>query len=60
MGDGLDETLRWVEILRGHIGVYKIGKEAFTRFGPEIVRRIQGLGGKIGRASWRERVCQYV
>lgn len=47
MGDGLDETLRWVGILRGHIGVYKIGKEAFTRFGPEIVRRIQGLGGKV-------------
>lgn len=47
MGDGLDETLRWVGILRGHIGVYKIGKEAFTHFGPEIVRRIQGLGGRV-------------
>lgn len=47
MGDGIDETLQWVERLRGHIGVYKIGKEAFTHFGPEIVRRIHGLGGRV-------------
>jgi orotidine-5'-phosphate decarboxylase len=47
MGDGIDETLQWVERLRDHIGVYKIGKEAFTHFGPEIVRRIQDLGGRV-------------
>ncbi len=47
MGDGIDETLQWVERLRGHVGVYKIGKEAFTHFGPEIVRRIHGLGGRV-------------
>ncbi len=47
MGDGIDETLQWVECLRDHVGVYKIGKEAFTHFGPEIVRRIQGLGGRV-------------
>ncbi|NPV05244.1 MAG: orotidine-5'-phosphate decarboxylase [Syntrophaceae bacterium] len=47
MGDGIDEILQWVERLRGHVGVYKIGKEAFTHFGPEIVRRIQGLGGRV-------------
>ncbi len=47
MGDGIDETLQWVERLRDHIGVYKIGKEAFTHFGPEIVRRIQALGGRV-------------
>jgi orotidine-5'-phosphate decarboxylase len=47
MGDGIGETLQWVERLRDHIGVYKIGKEAFTHFGPEIVRRIQGLGGRV-------------
>ena len=47
MGDGIDETLHWVERLRGHIGVYKVGKEAFTHFGPEIVRRIQDLGGRV-------------
>jgi len=47
MGDGIDETLQWVERLRGRVGVYKIGKEAFTHFGPEIVRRIRGLGGRV-------------
>jgi len=47
MGDGIGETLQWVERLRDHIGVYKIGKEAFTHFGPEIVRRIQDLGGRV-------------
>ena len=47
MGDGIDETLHWVERLRDHIGVYKVGKEAFTHFGPVIVRRIQDLGGRV-------------
>ena len=47
MGDGIDETLHWVERLRDHIGVYKVGKEAFTHFGPAIVRRIQDLGGRV-------------
>jgi orotidine-5'-phosphate decarboxylase len=47
MGDGVDETLQWVERLRDHVGVYKVGKEAFTHFGPGIVRRIQDLGGRV-------------
>jgi orotidine-5'-phosphate decarboxylase len=47
MGDGIEETLEWVRRLRDHVGVYKIGKEAFTHFGPDIVRRIQDLGGRV-------------
>lgn len=40
-------TMSWVERLQGHVGMFKVGKEAFTRYGPEIVARIQGLGGKV-------------
>jgi orotidine-5'-phosphate decarboxylase len=47
MGDGIHETVHWVERLRDHVGVYKVGKEAFTHFGPAIVHRIQDLGGRV-------------
>jgi orotidine-5'-phosphate decarboxylase len=39
--------MSWVERLQGHVGMFKVGKEAFTRYGPEIVARVQGLGGKV-------------
>lgn len=40
-------TISWVERLQGHVGMFKVGKEAFTRYGPEIVGRIRGLGSKV-------------
>ncbi|MDO8722584.1 MAG: orotidine-5'-phosphate decarboxylase [Syntrophales bacterium] len=40
-------TISWVERLKDHVGMFKVGKEAFTRYGPEIVSRIRGLGGKV-------------
>jgi orotidine-5'-phosphate decarboxylase len=43
----LAETISWVELLHGHVGMFKVGKEAFTRYGPEIVDRIRALGGKV-------------
>jgi len=43
----LEGTMSWVERLQGHVGMFKVGKEAFTRYGPEIVARVQGLGGKV-------------
>jgi len=43
----LAETLSWVGRLKDHIGMFKVGKEAFTRYGPEIVKRIKGEGGKV-------------
>jgi orotidine-5'-phosphate decarboxylase len=43
----LAETLSWVVRLKDHVGMFKVGKEAFTRYGPEIVARITGAGGKV-------------
>jgi orotidine-5'-phosphate decarboxylase len=40
-------TSSWVERLKGHVGMFKVGKEAFTRYGPEIVAWIQGEGAKV-------------
>lgn len=40
-------TIAWVERLKDHVGMFKVGKEAFTRYGPEIVSRIRGFGGKV-------------
>lgn len=47
MGEDLEETLQWVDRLKDRVGLFKVGKEAFTRFGPEIVRRIQDRGGRV-------------
>lgn len=43
----LASTISWVERLHGHVGMFKIGKEAFTLYGPEIVNKVQELGGKV-------------
>lgn len=43
----IKEALSWVERLRDHVGMFKVGKESFTRYGPEIVRAIQARGGKV-------------
>ncbi len=40
-------ALAWTERLRQHVGMFKVGKEAFTRYGPEIVTRIHALGGRV-------------
>ena len=47
VGEGIDGALEWVELLKDHVGMFKVGKEAFTRYGPEIVSGIKGLGGKV-------------
>ena len=40
-------AVSWVERLRGHVGMFKIGKELFTLYGPEIVKAIHGTGAEI-------------
>ncbi|MFH1080332.1 MAG: orotidine-5'-phosphate decarboxylase [Pseudomonadota bacterium] len=47
LGTDLPETLSWVDRLRGHVGLFKIGKESFTLHGPEIVRQIIHRGGRV-------------
>ncbi|HWQ34735.1 MAG TPA: orotidine-5'-phosphate decarboxylase [Blastocatellia bacterium] len=41
------QALEMVEKLRGLVGMFKIGKQLFTAAGPDIVRRIIGLGEEV-------------
>jgi len=37
----------WVEQLHEKVGAFKIGKQLFTRCGPEVVRMVQRRGGDV-------------
>ena len=45
--DEFEEAERWVKLLRAKVGVFKVGKQLFTRCGPEVVRMIRGEGGEV-------------
>ncbi len=45
--NSLNETLSWVDLLKDRVGIFKVGKEAFTSFGPEIIRQIIGKGSRV-------------
>jgi orotidine-5'-phosphate decarboxylase len=38
------EARRYVELLAGHVGLFKVGLELFTRSGPQIIRFINSTG----------------
>jgi len=35
------DALQWVELLSGHVGMFKVGKELFTAVGPDIIFAIK-------------------
>lgn len=41
------EAFRWVDLLGGRVGMFKVGKEAFTSFGPDLVKGIKDRGGEV-------------
>ena len=45
--DNLEDARGWVDQLQGQVGVFKIGKQLFTRCGPEVVRLVQERGGEV-------------
>lgn len=45
--DDFDKAEQWVGKLTGHVGVFKVGKQLFTRCGPEVVRMITAAGGQV-------------
>lgn len=47
VGGDIGEALAWTGRLKDHVGMFKIGKEAFTSFGPDIVRRVEEKGGRV-------------
>jgi len=42
-----DEAQSLIELLAGHVGMFKVGKELFTSLGPKIVDSIKQKGGRI-------------
>ncbi len=45
--DAFAEAERWVRLLRDQVGVFKVGKQLFTRCGPDVVRMIRAEGGEV-------------
>jgi len=45
--DTLDEARSWVELLHNQVGVFKIGKQLFTKCGPEVVKLVQEGGADV-------------
>jgi len=43
----LSEAFKWVELLSSRVGLFKVGKEAFTSFGPDLLKGIKERGGSI-------------
>lgn len=43
----LKEVKRWVRLLNGYVGVFKVGKELFTACGPKVVDIIHNTSGKV-------------
>jgi len=44
---GYEEALSWIDLLAGHVGMFKVGKELFTSVGPKIVESIKQRGSRV-------------
>lgn len=45
--DSFEEAERWVKQLHEQVGVFKVGKQLFTRCGPDVVRMVRAEGGGV-------------
>jgi len=45
--DTFDAATQWVTTLSGRVGMFKVGKQLFTAYGPDIVRMIEDAGGEV-------------
>jgi len=45
--DSLEEAEKWVRLLAPKVGLFKVGKQLFTRCGPEVVHMVRGLGSDV-------------
>lgn len=43
----VQEVKKWVSILKGHVGIFKVGKGLFTACGPKTVEIILNAGGEV-------------
>ncbi len=45
--DHFADAQRWVNLLKDHIGLFKVGKQLFTHAGPKVVDMIRQKGQKV-------------
>jgi orotidine-5'-phosphate decarboxylase len=45
--DNFAAAKHWVSILNSHVGMFKIGKQLFTAYGPDIVRMVENFGAGV-------------
>jgi orotidine-5'-phosphate decarboxylase len=45
--DNYEEALSWVNLLYGHVGMFKVGKELFTAVGPKIIQSIKKKSQRV-------------
>lgn len=45
--DSFAEAEQWVRQLHGQVGLFKVGKQLFTRCGPKVVEMIRRQGGSV-------------
>jgi len=45
--DCFEDAEKWVKLLHDKVGVFKVGKQLFTRCGPDVVHMIRGEGGEV-------------
>ncbi len=45
--DNFATAKHWVSLLSGHVGMFKVGKQLFTAYGPDVVRMIENFGAEI-------------
>ncbi|MDD5435362.1 MAG: orotidine 5'-phosphate decarboxylase, partial [Nitrospira sp.] len=42
----INQAVRYVELLKDHVSVFKIGLELFVNAGPEAIKSVLAAGGK--------------
>jgi orotidine-5'-phosphate decarboxylase len=42
-----EDAMSWVELLSGHVGMFKVGKELFTAVGPKVIQSIKERSQKV-------------
>jgi len=45
--ESIVDAERWVALLAGRVGMFKVGKQLFTAAGPDVVRMIRREGGEV-------------
>lgn len=45
--DSFEEAERWVKLLHTKVGLFKVGKQLFTKCGPAVVQMVRDEGGDV-------------